>query len=84
MYIDVMTADLRDWLVKFYCQLSQFDEPVTKGPSQSPLSVTTPTTRNGIRTECCHLCAYNFPVRAGITSYVSISTSIRTTCCDKG
>ncbi|CAI8034340.1 Serine/threonine-protein phosphatase 4 regulatory subunit 4 [Geodia barretti] len=57
---DVMTADLRDWFVKFYCQLSRFDDPVNEG---RPHSVATPTTtvRNGMRTECRRLCAYNFP-----------------------
>jgi serine/threonine-protein phosphatase 4 regulatory subunit 4 len=57
---DVMTADLRDWFVKFYCQLSRFDDPVSEG---RPHSVATPTTtvRNGMRTECRRLCAYNFP-----------------------
>ena len=60
--VDVMTEDLRDWFVKAYCQLSQFDETISKDVVQSPLSVATPTITNGTQTECRRLCAYNFPV----------------------
>lgn len=57
-----MTEELRDWFVEFYCQLSQFDELVCKEQVQSTLTVATPTTGNGMQTECRRLCAYNFPV----------------------
>ena len=66
-----MTADLRDWFVKFYCQLSRFDEPVSEGQPQSSPSSTAPptsTTWNGMRTECRRLCAYNFPVSVKLTN----------------
>ena len=67
-FVDVMTAELRDWFVKFYCQLSKFDKPVCEGQVHSPLSVATPTTGNGMQTECRRLCAYNFPVIKALTT----------------
>ena len=58
-----MTAELRDWFIKLYCQLSRFDEPINEGQPKSSPAVATPTTTwNGMRTECRRLCAYNLPV----------------------
>ena len=65
-----MTAELRDWFVQFYCKLSRFEKPASEGRAPSSISVATPTTGNGMETECRRLCAYNFPVSAIATSTV--------------
>ena len=57
-----MTAELRDWFVRFYCQLSRFDEPVAEEQPKSHSTATPTFPRNGMKTECRRLCAYNFPV----------------------